>query len=257
MKVRFLGAHNSESKDTSYVSLLIDDILAVDAGSLTSKLTFDEQKKIKAILVTHGHYDHIRDLPAFAFNNRDHVTRVFAPSQTLKTISSHLIDGVIYPKFTKKIPFFLEKPSLKFVAIEPFNPVDVEDYKVLAIPVHHTIYAVGYEIANKNGNKIFYSGDTGPGLSTPLEHISPNLIIVDSTFPNRFENRAINSAHLCPKMLKRELVEFNRVKGYYPRIILIHLSSRYENEIKKEIKIIEKELEIPIEIAQEGKEIIV
>ena len=49
MMIRFLGTHNAESRSTGLVSLLIDDVLAVDAGSLVSELTFPEQKKIKAI----------------------------------------------------------------------------------------------------------------------------------------------------------------------------------------------------------------
>ena len=36
MIVRFLGAHNAESKNTKMASLLIDDVLAVDAGGLLS-----------------------------------------------------------------------------------------------------------------------------------------------------------------------------------------------------------------------------
>ena len=257
MIIRFLGAHNAESRDTRLVSLLIDDVLAVDAGSLTSELSFSEQEKIKAILLSHGHYDHIRDIPAFAFNNLSHTTKVFATPQTLKILSSHLIDGVIYPRFTKKIPFFLEKPSLKFVAIEPFNPMDIEGYRVVALPVNHTISTVGFEITSKDGKKVFYSGDTGSGLSALWEHISPNLIIVDVTFPNRLENRAINSAHLCPKSLKKELMEFRRVKGYFPQVTLIHLSPKLEEEIKKEVKEVAKELKLPIGIAYEGEKLTV
>ena len=257
MRVKFLGAHNSESRSTKLVSFLIDDILAVDAGSLASELSFLEQKKIKAILLSHGHYDHIRGVPSFAFNNRNHTTKVFATPQTLKILSSHLIDGIIYPKFTKKIPLFLEKPSLKFVALEPFVPVDIEGYQVLALPVRHTINAVGFEISSKDGKKVFYSGDTGSGLSALWEHISPQLIIVEVTFSNRLENRAINAAHLCPKMLKKELIEFRRVKKYFPRIILIHLSPKLEDEIKEEVKKIEKELKLSIGIACEGDEVIV
>ena len=109
MRIKFLGAHNAESRSTKLVSFLIDDILAVDAGSLASELSFLEQKKIKAILLSHGHYDHIRGVPSFAFNNRNHTTKVFATSQTLKILSSHLIDGIIYPEFTKKIPLFFRK----------------------------------------------------------------------------------------------------------------------------------------------------
>ena len=257
MIIRFLGAHNAESRDTRLVSLLIDDVLAVDAGSLTSELSFSEQEKIKAILLSHGHYDHIRDIPAFAFNNLSHTTKVFATPQTLKILSSHLIDGVIYPRFTKKIPFFLEKPSLKFVAIEPFNPMDIEGYRVVALPVNHTISTVGFEITSKDGKKVFYSGDTGSGLSALWEHISPNLIIVDVTFPNRLENRAKNSAHLCPKLLKKELMEFRRVKGYFPQVILIHLSPKLEEEIKGEVDEVSKELKLSIDIACEGDKLTV
>jgi ribonuclease BN (tRNA processing enzyme) len=255
VKLRFLGTHNAESKDTKLISILIDDVLAVDAGSLASELTFSEQRKIKAILLTHGHYDHIRGVPAFAFNNPNHTTRIFATPHTLKILTSHLVDGVIYPKFTKKIPFFLEKPSLKLVALEPFNPIEIEGYQVLALPVNHTILTVGFEISSKDGKKVFYTGDTGPGLSAIWEHVSPQLIIVDVTFPNRLENRAINAKHLCPKMLKKELVEFRRVKDNFPQVILIHLSPKYKNEIKEEVKEVAKDLKISIDIAYEGEEL--
>jgi len=257
VKVKFLGAHNAESKDTRLISILIDDILAIDAGSLASELSFTEQEKIKAILLTHGHYDHIREVPSFAFNNPHRTTKVFATIETLKMLSSHLVDGVIYPEFTKKIPFFLEKPSLKFIAIEPFNSINIEGYRVLALPVNHTLRTVGFEITAKDGKNVFYTGDTGPGLSALWEHISPQLIIFDVTFPNRLENRAINSKHLCPKMLKRELLELHQVKGYFPKIYLIHLSPKYEKEIKKEVKEISKELKLPIGFALEGEKLTV
>ena len=64
MRIRVLGAHNCETRSTRLVTLLIDDILALDAGGLTSTLTVKAQKKLKGILLTHPHYDHIRDIPA-------------------------------------------------------------------------------------------------------------------------------------------------------------------------------------------------
>ncbi|KYK31341.1 MAG: hypothetical protein AYK22_08005 [Thermoplasmatales archaeon SG8-52-3] len=257
MIIRFLGTHNAESKDTKLVSFLIDNVLAVDAGCLASELTFSEQEKIKAILLTHGHYDHIREIPAFAFNNTDHTTKVYATSQTFRILSSHLVDGLIYPKFTIKIPFFLEKPSLKFIELEPFDIVDILGYQILPLPVNHTVDTVGFEITSKDKKKIFYTGDTGSGLSALWEHISPDIILMDLTFPNRLENRAINSKHLCPKLLKKELRELHNVKDEFPKVVLIHLSPKDEEEIKKEVNEISKELDISIDIACEGDKIIV
>ncbi len=68
MNIQLLGAHNCESQNTKLTSLLIDDILVVDAGGLTSSLSFPAQQKLKAILLTHQHYDHIKDVPTITFN---------------------------------------------------------------------------------------------------------------------------------------------------------------------------------------------
>ncbi|GAH38128.1 unnamed protein product, partial [marine sediment metagenome] len=68
MKIQILGAHNCESQNSKLITLLIDDTLAIDAGGLTSSLSFPAQQKLKAILLTHQHYDHIRDVPAIAMN---------------------------------------------------------------------------------------------------------------------------------------------------------------------------------------------
>lgn len=255
MNIRILGAHNAESINTKLVSILIDDIIAIDAGSFSSELTFSEQKKIQAILLTHGHYDHIRGVPSFAFNNTERTTKVFAATETLRLLSSHLVDGIIYPKFTTKIPFFIEKPCLRYISLEPFKPIDINGYKVTPMPVNHTINTVGFEIISKNDKSMFYTGDTGPGLSALWNYISPQIVIIDLTFPNKLENRAINSGHLCPKMLKNELINLYNVKNKYPEIYLIHLSPEYEKEIKREVKEISKELDITINIAYEGEKI--
>ena len=254
MIIRFLGTHHEESRDTRLVSFLIDDVLAVDAGSLSSELSFTEQKRIKAILLSHEHYDHIKDVPSFIFNNLNRTTKIFATSRTLKILASHLFDGIIYPNFTENNSF-LEKPPVKLIALEHYNPVDIEGYQVLALPANHTKGSVGFEIDSKDGKKIFFTGDTGPGLSDIWNYISPQLIIIDLTFPNHLENTAKNAGHLCPKMLEMELMKFHQIKGYFPQVILIHLSPKHEKEIKREVKEVAKKLKISIDIACEGEKL--
>jgi ribonuclease BN (tRNA processing enzyme) len=253
--VKFLGTHNAESKNTRLVSLLIDDVLAVDAGSLVSELTFPEQKKIKAILLSHGHYDHIRAVPAFAFNNSDRTTRVVATPRTLEILSSHLIDGIVYPEFTSK-DSFLGKATIKLVPLEPLKRKDIEGYQVMAVPVPHPLDGVGFEITSGDGKTLFYTGDTGPGLSSIWGNISPQLIIAEVTWPNRLAGMARDAAHLCPEMFKEELLELRRMKGHLPKVVVIHMSPQHETEIKREVREVAELLGISIDIPREGEELV-
>ena len=254
LKIRFLGTHNAESKDFKLVTFVIDGILAVDAGSLTSGLTFAEQKRIKAILLSHGHYDHIRDLPAFAFSSSPRVVKVFSTQVTLQIFVSHLADGIIYPEFASENSF-LSQSILDLCPVEPFHSFEAEGFQILPVPVQHPISAVGFEIS-RDGKHIFYTGDTGPGLAAIWQHISPQLLIIDMTFPNSLKDTARESGHLCPEILKNELVEFQRIKGYLPRVSLIHLSPQYESEIAEDVKALAEKLPVSIAIAAEGAEII-
>ena len=252
MQIKILGAHHEESKNTRLVCFLIDNVIAVDAGNLTSDLTFQEQEKIKTIFLSHGHYDHVRGVPSFIFNNLRRSTKVFASAETLTILSSHLFDGTIYPKFTEETTF-LKKPPIQLISLKPFSTVTVNKYHVLSVPINHIAGSMGFEITSKEGKKIFYTGDTGPGLSQLWNHISSQLLIMDVTFPNRLDTLAYNAHHLCPKTLKKELLEFYRIKKYCPEVILIHLSPKYQEEIKKEVKKVSKELKFTINIATEGE----
>ncbi|MFC1929209.1 MBL fold metallo-hydrolase [Chloroflexota bacterium] len=254
MIIKFLGTHCAESKNTRLVSLLVDDILAIDTGSLVSELTFAEQSKIKWILLSHAHYDHIRGIPAFAFNNSSHTTKVFGLPQTLAILTSHCMDGVVYPTFGTK-PSFLEKPALELVSIEPFQIISVDDYQITAIPVIHPIDAVGFMIKAKEGQRVFYTGDTGTGLSAAWQYVSPDLLIVDVTFPNRLSNMALESGHLCPKMLGDELIKFQKINKYMPTVSLIHMIPEFESEIREEATQIAKELAFHLNTPSEGDEL--
>ena len=116
MRVRVLGAHQLETRDTRLTSFLIDGFLAVDAGSLTSGLTLEEQESVEAILVTHHHFDHCRDLLTFGLNTRGSTTDVYACPEVLESLSANLVNGAIYPDHTRSPAGC---PSLRFNPSSP------------------------------------------------------------------------------------------------------------------------------------------
>ena len=251
MNIQVLGAHECESQNTKLTSLLIDDTLAIDAGSLTSSLSFSAQQKLKAILLTHQHYDHIRDVPAIAMNfSLQHTTiNIYSIQPVYDALSTHLLDGKLYPKF---LEWPQGNPTIKFTIVEPYQTEQIEGYNILAVPVNHLVPTVGYQITSPDGKIAFYTGDTGPGLTDCWEQVSPQLLITEVTAPDRYEQFGKNSGHLTPNLLKQELTIFQELKGYLPPVVVVHMNPRLEKEIEAEIALLAKELNVSITLAYEG-----
>jgi ribonuclease BN (tRNA processing enzyme) len=253
MNITTLGAHNCESQNTRLTTLLIDDIIAIDAGALTSSLTFPAQRQIKAILLTHQHYDHIKDIPTIAFN--------FAMAWTTLNIYSTLpvyqalnliLGNKLYPNF---LEFPQENPSLKFNLIELYQATQIEGYGVLALPVNHSTPTVGYQVTSPEGKTVFYTGDTGPGIEDCWQRISPQLLITEVSAPNRFQELYQRRGHFTPDLLQEELVSFRELKGYLPQVVIVHMNPELEEEIKAELATLAQTLGHPVTPAYEGMQI--
>ncbi len=252
MRIRVLGAHNVESTTTGMVCLLVDDVLAIDTGALTSSLSFDEQKKIGSILISHCHYDHIRDVAAIAINMSyfQQTVRICSLPGTLEAIGKHVLNGVVYPRFDEiKTP---DRPPVEYRSLEVGKEAEVEGHKVIPLPMQHAVDTVGYQVTSADGKSFFFTGDTGPGLARGLSPVSPQLLIADVTLPNRLVKHGKQTGHLTPGLLAEELTEFKRQKDYLPLVLLIHVSPMFENEIRSEALEVAKELDATLDVAYEG-----
>ena len=256
MKIQILGAHLAEQKGARLTSLLIDGVLVVDAGGLTSALSLPEQKKIKTVLLTHHHFDHTRDLVTLAANAAYYWRRqlvVYALRYTLDIVTNCLLDGKIYANFLEYPS--KEKPTLILEAIEPYSRKTIAGYDVLAVPVKHSVPAVGYQITSSAGKSLFYTGDTTVGISDCWQHISPQLLITEVAGPNKYGDWLKKAGHLCAGFLREELMQFRQLKGYLPRVIVIHIGNPYEQEIKEEVAQVARELEADISLGYEDMKI--
>jgi len=223
----------------------------LDAGAITSSLSFAEQQKLEAVLLTHHHYDHIRDVPLLAMNLylSEAAITIYSIPPVYDALNILLAEGRLYPNFLERPE---DKPTITFKAIEPLRIEPIEGYEILAVPVNHSSSAVGYQITSPTGEVLFYTGDAGPGLSEHWQRLSPQMIITEVTVPNGYEDYARESGHLTPELLRQELVEFGEVRGYQPQVVTVHMNPGLEREIEAEIAAVAGALDSSITLGYEG-----
>ena len=251
MELRVLGAHNQESRTTRLVSLLVDGVLALDAGGLTSTLSLSEQRRIEALLLTHRHYDHVRDLPILALNTLDcgATLPVYAPDDAILYLQDRFMDGALYPAFTRRpTP---EAPRLQLRTAWPLVEERVAGYRVLPVAVPHSVPSLGYQVESQDGRRLFYSGDATVGLSRVWGALDPHLMVLEVTWPNRMEERAMGR-HLTPALLRRELEAYVAQKDALPPVLAVHLNPEWEAEIRSELAEVASALQADITPAEEG-----
>jgi ribonuclease BN (tRNA processing enzyme) len=252
VEIQILGAHLAEVRGARLTSLLVDTVLAVDAGGLTSALSLPEQKKIETVLLTHHHFDHTRDLVTLAANSgyywRKQLT-VYGLRYTLDIVTDCLLSGKMYTNFFEYPD--KEKPTVILEAIEPYGRKAIAGCDVLAVPVKHSAPTVGYQVSSPDGKSLFYTGDTTAGISDCWQHISPQLLITEVAGPDKYEDWLKKAGHLCPRLLREELTQFRRLKGYLPRVIVIHIGNPYERATKEEVAQVTQELEADISSGHE------
>jgi len=256
VQIRILGAHQLELKGARLTSLLIDGTLVVDAGGLTSALSLPEQKKITTVLLTHHHFDHTRDLVTLAANAGYYwrgQLEVYALRYTLDIVTTCLLDGKMYANFLEYPS--KEKPTLILEAIEPYSRKTIAGYDVLAVLVKHSVPTVGYQITSSDNKSLFYTSDTTVGISDCWQHISPQLLITEVAGPNKYGDWLKKAGHLCAGLLKEELIQFRQLKGYLPRVIVIHIGNPFEQEIKEEVARVAQELDADISLGYEDMKI--
>ncbi len=233
MKLRILGSAGAEFPGFRPPAFFIDDHLLLDAGTIGAVLTEDEQWGIDTIFITHSHLDHIRGIPPLADNiiikNLTHSVTVYSTSEVITAMQEHLFNNTIWPDFTR-IPS-PDAPVIIFKTIETGKAFQVGGYGITAIPVNHTVPAVGY-LVQKDGKQLLYSGDTGPTEELWLYANNVDALIIEVSFPNSMEPLALLTKHLTCSLLRTELA---KIKTLPRRIFITHPKPQYYDIIKAEI----------------------
>jgi ribonuclease BN (tRNA processing enzyme) len=237
MKIKVLGASGAELPGHNPPSLLLNDRILFDAGSLTHVLDFKEQLKIGDIFITHAHLDHITGIPFLAenvaFARRKSPIRILSIPPVTRAIKRHIFNGSIWPNFTV-IPN-PRHPILNLIELKAGHPVSVNGYLVAPYEVNHSVPAVGYLIEDRRKRRLFYTGDTGPSknLWERIGERQLHCLIIEVSFPNRMGPTAIQTGHLTPRLLAKEISKIERMPE---KILVTHLKPRYAEVIERELE---------------------
>lgn len=213
MEIRVLGCYGGADKNYRLTSFLVNGQFAVDAGALTSVLTFDEQKEISDIYISHVHMDHISGLP-FLFDNifglRNEAVRVHAHAELIQHLRRHIFNDICWPDFSV-LPS-REKPTMRYVEVPVGQPVKIAGLDVLPVWVNHLVPNAGI-IVTENGKSWIYPSDTSDTEEIwhrVNELADPRLLFLECSFPNRFQKLADDSRHLTPNGVSEQLAKMER-----------------------------------------------
>ncbi len=232
MEIRVLGAHQLETRHTRHSCFLIDGMLALDAGSLASALSAEEQAGVRAVLLTHRHFDHCRDIPTLGLVTLDDPTPidVYGLPETLRAVHANLLNWTVYPDFTGKVT--AAPPKFRCHTVEPWLAFGPLHYQVKPIPVPHPAPTVGYIVKSSSGGCIAYSADTGGDLLPFFQdQMSPQVFFVEVTFPDRLSDLAKATGHLTPPALRDQILAAMSANLGIPRMVAVHINPQYHDEV--------------------------
>jgi 3',5'-cyclic-nucleotide phosphodiesterase len=237
VNLRVVGCHGGLSLHHRLSAFLIDGHVAMDAGSLCSGLTLEEQDRISWVLITHAHLDHIASMASLceARAQRGGPPLIVAGrAETIGAMRSHYFNNVLWPDFTA-IPLPDGGQTLHLRALDMEAPTDVLGLRVVAVGVDHSIPACGFIISDEHAS-LAYTGDTGATerFWQVLERVKDlKAVIMEVSFPNRLLDLGRLAKHHVPLTLRDDIAKLRR--HHDVPVLLFHLKPTYDAEIRDEL----------------------
>ncbi|MEY3172683.1 MAG: hypothetical protein RLZZ436_596 [Planctomycetota bacterium] len=217
------------------MSLLINDELAIDAGTLGFLWPLDRQRRVQHVFLSHSHADHLASLPMFLDNVYEPVDacpQIHAGRETQHCLQKHIFNDVLWPDFIRLSAE--EKPFLSLCELISEVPVKLSrGSTVTPVLLNHTIPTFGFIVEDSTATVAFVS-DTGPtDRIWEVLRQRPGLaaVFLECSFPDRLEWLAEKSGHLCPRLFALEL---KKLPLHVP-LLVYHLKPAFQQLISTEL----------------------
>jgi cAMP phosphodiesterase len=235
VELRVIGCHGGETPKHRTSAFVVDERLALDAGSLTRGMDLNSQFRLEACLISHAHLDHIRDLATIADNRCQancEPLLVGATGPTIHALKKHFFNNIIWPDFSE-IPS-KTMPTVRFVELRHGQPTTIAGYSIRSVEVQHSIDSAGFVIRGRDAT-LAYSGDTGPtDRFWEVLRAEQNLkaLLMEVSFPNREQQLATVSGHHTPRTLLKDLKKYGNPQDL--PTLLYHIKPVFQSEVEQE-----------------------
>ena len=227
------GQCSPEQRLTCFV---VDDHVAIDAGSLGIGITDHQRSTIRDVIITHPHIDHVASLPIFIddlFSSLKQPVKIYATQDVIDILERDLFNWALYPRFSELRNDYGR--VLEYVQVFPNQEFSVGHLKATAIPVSHSVPTVGLIISDSTST-IAFSSDTAKTdnfWTAVNSEKSIDALFIESSFPNSMTQLAEASYHLTPQSLLEELAKLERQNL---DILAVHIKPTFRKEVIEELK---------------------
>ncbi len=228
----FTGAGASSRQHLT--CFVIDDAVAIDAGSLAMAASPLQQRQIRNVVLTHAHLDHIAGLPLYIddlFSTLTEPIIVHATQPVIDILERDIFNWSVYPRFSELSNSI--GPVLKYEAFGEAEEFTVRNLTLRAIEVNHKVPSTGFLISDST-TTIALSGDTaGTDGFWSMVNAADDMsaILLECAFPDELDELAVVSHHLTPRRMALELEKCDRDCPVY----VVNLKPMFREKIVDEI----------------------
>ncbi|HEX8202500.1 MAG TPA: 3',5'-cyclic-nucleotide phosphodiesterase [Isosphaeraceae bacterium] len=241
MKILLIPSSVSETghDDHQYLSsYLINDSIAIDAGCLGFFKSAQAQARVKHVLITHTHIDHIASLPILvenAYEGTADCLTVYGSEVVLDCLQRDVFNDRVWPDFIglSRGPM-KHAPFLKLQTLEAGRPIVLDGVKFTPVPVDHLVPTMGFLIEDAT-SAVVVASDTGPTEEIwRLANATPHLkaVFLETCFPNELEWLAKASMHHTAASFA---VEVRKLHAPVP-VIVVHIKARFRELVIRELE---------------------
>jgi ribonuclease BN (tRNA processing enzyme) len=216
--------------------MVIDDLVAIDAGSLAMAATPIQQKQVRDIVLTHAHLDHIAGLPLYLddlFATLTEPVTVHATEEVIETLERDVFNWSVYPRFSD-----LSNENGPVLRYRPFAIGDrftVRHLQFVSAEVNHKVPSSGFIVSDGQAT-VAISGDTAEidGFWEAINATANvDAILVECAFPDELADLAEISHHLTPSSLRDELAKCRAGEG--TRVYVVNMKPMYREQIVRQL----------------------